>query len=94
MTKRKAKGFSLFFAFQDQLPEKLTSIGNNTAMLKSFFLKKTEKMEKSIELEFLGNVIQSPNPHFSEIPHFIDRNTWESLCDGFLSRFIVSGSDR
>lgn len=63
-------------------------------MLKSFFLKKTEKMEKSIELEFLGNVIQSPNPHFSEIPHFIDRNTWESLCDGFLSRFIVSGSDR
>ncbi|MPM15472.1 hypothetical protein SDC9_61843 [bioreactor metagenome] len=58
------------------------------------FFGKTEKMEKSIKLEFLGNVIQSPNPHFSEIPHFIDRTTWESLCDGFLSRFLLSGSDR
>jgi len=41
LTKRKAYNNGLFafffFAFQDQLPEKLTSIGNNTAMLKSFF---------------------------------------------------------
>jgi hypothetical protein len=46
LTKRKAKGFSLFFAFQDQLPEKLTSIGNNTAMLKSFFFEKNRKNGK------------------------------------------------
>jgi hypothetical protein len=77
-------GFS-FFLFQDQLPEKLTSIGNNTLMLKSIFGKKTEKMDKSLKPEFLHYVIQSPNNHFSEIPHFIDRNHQKTLWDKFFT---------
>jgi len=92
LTKRKAynMGFS-FFLFQDQLPEKLTSIGNNTLMLKSIFGEKTEKTDKSLNPEFLHYVIQSPNTHFSEIPHFIDRTPYKNLCDRLFTPVYFVG---